>query len=209
MGGMISVGIRRRPQALETITAWTNPLPGIVKSKAFIEGDFTEFDEYIAFYREDRNQQGYGPSRHVPSEYGYVLFDFVEKRMAAASHYTTLDRIGRNEIESWRKDRRDDVEALIGLITHKIEVDGDVGVGPLTLDMLPVVEKSSGKMFSAALFTNYRFRFPGWKVVASGGSTDAFHGVYAQLNDLLELRDDDHEAWKRHIRAFTLGDDDY
>jgi hypothetical protein len=195
MGGSIAIGIRRRPEHLETITAWTNPLPRIVKSKAFLEGDTREFDEYLAFYREDRGQQGYGPSRHVPSEYGYVLFDFVERRMACASPYTTIDRIGRVELEYNRGDRLADITTLIGHITHRIEDEGDVPVGPFTLADFPCIASHDFEHHPAELYTNYRFRFPGWNVTASGSSRETLLRVYSEVSRLAELSEEDLALW--------------
>lgn len=196
MGGTISIGIRRSPDRFETITAWTNPLPRIVKSKAFIEGDFREFDEYIAFYREDRNQQGYGPSRHVPSEYGYVLFDFVEKRIASAGHYTFIDRISRTELEYNRRERLADITALIGQITHRIEDGSDVEVGPFGIDDFPCIATYDFEHHPAELYTNYRFRFPGWTVAASGSSPAAFLQVHSEVAGLSDLSGEDQVKWK-------------
>jgi hypothetical protein len=197
MGGMISLGIRRSPDSFETVTAWTNPLPRIVKSRAFLEGDFREFDEYVGFYREDRNNQGYGPSRHVPSEYGYVLFDFVERRMASAGHYTTIDRIGRTEIEYDRHRRLTEIEALVGRITHRIESDGDVEAGPFTIEDFPSIATFDWEQHPAELYANFRFRFPDWRVVASGSSPDTFKIVFSEVASLADLSAEDRDEWKR------------
>jgi hypothetical protein len=201
MGGKIAIGIRRSPDQFETITAWTNPLPRIVKAKAFIEGDFREFDEYIAFYREDRNQQGYGPSRHVPSEYGYILFDFAEMRMASAGHYTFIDRICRTELEYNRRERLADITALIGQITHRIEDDVDVALDPLTIADFPCIATFDFEYHPRELYTNYRIQYPGWRVAASGSSQDDFRRVYFAVAELAALSDEDRQEWSVRIAA--------
>lgn len=196
MGGRIAIGICRAQGQFETITAWTNPLPRIVKSKAFIEGDFREFDEYVAFYREDRNQQGYGPSRPVPAEYGYILFDFAEKRIASAGHYTTIDRVCRTDLEYNRRERLADITALIGQITHRIEDAGDVAVGPLTIGDFPCIATYDFECHPRELYTNYRIQFPGWSIAASGSSPDAFKKVYAEMARLAYMSHKDRADWK-------------
>lgn len=205
MGGRIAIGIRRSPAQFETITAWTNPLPRIVKSKAFIEGDFREFDEYIAFYREDRNQQGYGPSRHVPSEYGYILFDFAERRMASAGHYTFIDRICRTELEYSRRERLADITALIGQITHRIEDEVDVAVDPLTIADFPCIATFDFEHHPRELYANYRIQYPGWTVAASGSSQDDFRRVYSEVADLAALSGEDREEWSLRIASEDPG----
>jgi hypothetical protein len=196
MGGRIAIGIRRPQGHFETITAWTNPLPRIVKSKAFIEGNLREFDEYIDFYREDRNQQGYGPSRPVPAEYGYILFDFAEKRIASAGHYTTIDRVCRTDLEYNRRERLADITALIGQITHRIEDDEDVTVGPLTIADFPCIATFDFEYHPKELYTNYRIQYPGWSIAASGSSPDAFAKVYAEVAGLSYMSDKDRAEWK-------------
>lgn len=197
MGGKIAIGIRRPSADFETITAWTNPLPRLVKARAFLEGDYAPFEEYIDFYREDRANQGYGPTGHVPAEYGYVLFDFVDKVIASAQHYTTIDRISRAEIQSSSGERRADIGKIVGLITHRIGADEDIPVGPFTSADIPAIcAYSDGE----GMFASYRFRLPGWELKVSDG-TGELRKIYSILRSFARLSAADHEEWARRLRG--------
>ncbi|NTF17877.1 hypothetical protein G6L37_05640 [Agrobacterium rubi] len=174
--------------------AWTNPLPRIVKARAFLDGDYGPFEEYIDFYREDRAGQGYGPIRHVPSEYGYILFDFVDRRIASAQHYTTIDRVSRAEIQGATGERRLEIEKLVGLISHRF--DTDTPAGPFTPSDIPSL---SAYTDGAEMFASYRFELPGWRLAVSGGS-ESLREVYAVVRSIVILEPKDHQAWLQSMR---------
>lgn len=195
MGGKLAIGIRRHNAPFETVVAWTNPLPPIIKSRDFLTGDFGAFEEYIDFYREDRAGQGYGPTRHVPSEYGYILFDFVDKVIASAQHYTTLNGLIRSQLAMWAQERPDDVAAVVPLITHRNTADGEVAAGPFK-DLSDFLERTGGE----DMFGLFKFTIPGWNLAVSG---DRKHlgKVLERIRKSVDLTDGELAEWKEQIRS--------
>lgn len=98
MGGLVAVGVIDETGRLETIVGRTNALPPVFKNSAFIGGDFSKLEEYLEYFRHNRLDEGYGPSDHVPSEYGYVLFDLKDRAIISAQDYTSIGTLSGPQI---------------------------------------------------------------------------------------------------------------
>jgi hypothetical protein len=82
MGGVIAVGVRRSVGEFETVEVWTNHLPRTIQNGEFLTGNVSGLEGYLAKHRNEG-----GVTKHVPSQYGYVLIDYVERRIVTVSTY--------------------------------------------------------------------------------------------------------------------------
>ena len=129
MGGVIAVGVRRNINDLETIEVWTNRLPRMIQNGHFLTGDVSGLEAYLDEHRDDG-----GPSKHIPSQYGYVLVDYVERRIVTVSTYGHLSaKFGVSflvDVELGNHEAQIAVQSLMPHITSRWS-DGELKpVGP-------------------------------------------------------------------------------
>lgn len=94
MGGLVAVGLIANGD-LKTVVGHTNTLPETIKNRSFVDGDISQFEAWFDRYGnrnlpEKMDDEAFGFSDHVPSEYGYVLVDLSEKTILSAQDYTSF-----------------------------------------------------------------------------------------------------------------------
>lgn len=129
MGGVIAVGVRRKPDELETIEVWTNQLPRTIQNGAFLTGDVSGLEAYLDKHRKDG-----GVTEHAPSQYGYVLVDYVERRIVTVSTYGHASaKTGASffvDIELGYEEDKLAVKSLMPYVTVRWVNDDPKPVGP-------------------------------------------------------------------------------
>ncbi|TLX16664.1 hypothetical protein [Rhizobium sp. MHM7A] len=133
MGGVIAVGIRREPGQFETIEVWTNQLPRTIQNGKFLSGDVSGLEAYLDEHKTDARGL-YGVSKNVPSQYGYVLVDYVDRRVVTVSAYGHLSaKTGASfyvGVELGNDEDRESVSSLMEHIRSRWSEDALIGVGP-------------------------------------------------------------------------------
>lgn len=185
MGGLIAVGLIANGE-LKTVVGHTNTLPQTIKNRRFAEGDIEQFEGWFDRYGsrnlpDAMDDESFGFSDHVPSEYGYVLVDLNERIVLSAQNYTSLTSISGPRVES-------DDEAAI--VTGRIVYDEDgrttvVPVGPYATarDFAddPDNDPRGGVPTLGEFFNELRALVPDWKPEAGMGFVDMFEAAHGTL----------------------------
>jgi hypothetical protein len=135
MGGVIAVGVRRSPGELETVEVWTNQLARNIHNGKFLTGNVSGFEFFLTEYKTAGGGL-YGPSNHTPSQYGYVLVDYVDKRIVTVSSYDAMSvKFGvsfKVEAEIGHREDREGVQSLMSHIHARWDGGELKDVGPFT-----------------------------------------------------------------------------
>jgi len=81
MGGPIGVTVRLEDGTVESIEAWTNPLPWFIDNDRFYNRDKKHITDYLESYKDDKMDV-------IPTGYGIVVLDLETKTILSHQGYT-------------------------------------------------------------------------------------------------------------------------
>lgn len=185
MGGLIAVGLIANGE-LKTVVGHTNTLPQTIKNRRFAEGDIEQFEGWFDRYGvrnlpENMDDEAFGFSAHVPSEYGYVLVDLNERVVLSAQDYTSFTTISGPRVET------DDEAAIVaGRIVYDDHGETTVvAAGPYATAQQfaddPDNDPRGGVPTLGEFFNELRALVPDWKPETGMGFVDLFEAAHGTL----------------------------
>jgi hypothetical protein len=185
MGGLVAVGLIANGD-LKTVVGHTNTLSETIKNRSFVDGDISLFESWFDRYGirnlpENMDDEAFGFSDHVPSEYGYVLVDLNERTIVSAQDYTSFTTISGPRVES------DGAAQIVsGRITFDendevvvVPVDPYASVAEFEAD--PENDPRKGVPTFGEFFDEVRALVPDWRPAHGQGFTDMVEAAVETL----------------------------
>jgi hypothetical protein len=175
MGGVIAVGVRRGLGQLETVEVWTNQLPRTIQNGEFLSGDVSGLEAYL-----DKHKMDGGVSKHVPSQYGYVLIDYVDRRIVTVSTYGHLSvKWGASFLTDVELGHAADHKAVLSLMKHirsRWNEEALVDIGPFATPQELISDPDFDKKHA------YHVSSPYWKIEECNDN----NAGYSHLRDIVK-----------------------
>lgn len=234
MGGSIAVTIRTPDGEWHKMDRWTNATSYTFTDPLFMDGDQETLDNYLKPWYEmceefDNgtfeekspmaavycNHEYSSRDKTMPSEYGLVFIDFVNKLFINMNGYTTYDSISDAKVKmlartiSFDQWDRDFLNRVAPRIREYAELDRkNSKKGNLKWNVTPVIFANADDLIAHSetidinAFSEYRLDMGDWKYIElADDNVSSLKFMQALLGDGYELTEEEQEGF-RHFRNF-------
>jgi hypothetical protein len=215
-GGSVHIGWRKTDDRFEVMSVYKKALEGVFHSPDFMQGNSTPLEELFQVFRSGKHKNaGFGPAKPVPSSYGFVFVDEVERKILDWNGYTTLATVmpldlGYEKIEidplGLQLKRREELLPFVVGARHLarggIWTDIDFP-GPFTAEMYDPFAKSLQEGERTPVI-ELKLNFPAWEVVTlPENSARSVRVIKEALSSCTELTEAEEKVWARAAKRAT------
>lgn len=213
MGGQINIGWKKADGTFEVMCVWTNAILEVFHNPEFMNGDTWPLERHFAHYRDNSPAEvGYGPSRPIPSEYGFILVDEQNHRILDWQGYTSIQGANPFDLGFEREHplekemaRRETLLPFVNGARY-LTSDGweDMSITlPFSKDQYDSMKETLISVTKHVIpVTELKLDFPRWEIIELQANSAAdYLTIKNAVADSTKLSRDDKKAWAGYEKS--------